>query len=256
MTSPTNDPFEDQLRHLLKAEADTVTTSPEALNLIRERTERNRGSAWFGMPWLRPAVAVAGAALIAGSVIISSPQVRDHVLEIVPAGADREGAPAEEEEEGGGAAVPDPSTGSVDGTTEQEEEPPRDPATSPSPENEEEPAPSEEGVTATSTCPAPEEEPAPPTPSGSEQKKDDKTAAGQECEPSEEPSAGVGDGPTGEDGDGSGGTGGDDPAGGGSGGGEGTGGEAGGTGGDGTGTGTGGTGTTGGDSGAKSAPGG
>ncbi|WP_190394536.1 prolipoprotein diacylglyceryl transferase [Nocardiopsis deserti] len=250
-TNPTNDPFEEQLRHLLKAEADTVTTSPEALNLIRERTERNRGSAWFGMPWLRPAVAVAGAALIAGSVVISSPQVRDHVLEIVPAGADREGAPTEEGGEDRGVAVPDPSTGSVDGTTQQEEEPPRDPAASPTPkDDEEEPAPSEEGVTATSTCPAPQES-ASPAPSGSEEDKDEKAASEEGCEPSDEPSSGAGEGPPDEDGggDSGGGTGGEEP----SGGGDGTGGEGGGTGGEGTGTG--GTGTTGGDSGAKTAPG-
>lgn len=248
-TNPTNDPFEEQLRHLLKAEADTVTTSPEALNLIRERTERSRGSAWFGMPWLRPAVAVAGAALIAGSVAISSPQVRDHVLEIVPAGADREGAPAEEEGEGGGVIAPDPSTGSVDGTTQQEEEPPRDPASSPTPEDdEEEPAPSEEGVTAATTCPTPEE-PASPTPSTSDEEKGEKAASEEECEPSDEPSSGTGDGSTGEEGggDSGGGTGGEEPSGG-----DGTGGEGGGTGGDGTGTG--GTGTTGGDNGAKTAP--
>ncbi|WP_159939900.1 MULTISPECIES: hypothetical protein [unclassified Nocardiopsis] len=206
-TNPTNDPFEEQLRQLLKAEADTVTTSPEALNLIRERTERNRGSIWFGLPWLRPALAVAGAGLIAASVIMSSPQVRDQVLEIVPAGADRQGTPPEEVPDGG--VVPSTSsTDSAPGQAQQEQPPPPDPATPPSPE------PSEEGSTAvqedpeaTPTCPAASRDD-PSAPAGGAE--EDAESAEEGCEPTGEPSTGTGGGDggsggTGGAGDGSGG---------------------------------------------------
>ncbi len=114
MSSPNdqNDlEFEEQLRRMLQAEADTVSPSAEGLNLIRERTERHRRSSWFGLPWLRPVAAVAAAVLIVASVIISSPQVRDQVLEMVPAGADREGTPpvAGEERDGDVVATSDES---------------------------------------------------------------------------------------------------------------------------------------------------
>ncbi|NYH54167.1 putative membrane protein YgcG [Nocardiopsis arvandica] len=213
-TDPTNDPFEEQLRQLLKAEADTVTTSPEALNLIRERTERNRGSIWFGLPWLRPALAVAGATLIAASVIMSSPQVRDHVLEIVPAGADREGT-LTERGQSEDVAVPDPSTGSVDGTTQPEPVPPEKPAASPSPEVEEEGSAPEEDPKTASTCPEPVEGPS-PSPTATSGEDGEAGAAEKEgCEPVEKPSPGTGgdegtgegegDSATGEDGTGTGG---------------------------------------------------
>lgn len=215
--SPANDPFEEELRRLLKAEADEVPTSPEALNLIRERTERRGGPAWFGVPWLRPAVAVAGAALIAGSVIVSTPQVRDHVLEIVPAGADRQGTPAEQEE-GGGVAPPSPSPDATHGTPESDvEEPDQDPPSPAVPEtdDEEETSPSQEGMGTASECrPGEQRERTSPSPSTGEQ--DRESASESECDPTDEPSDG-GDGDRGEDdGDtGDGGDGGEDSTGGG-----------------------------------------
>lgn len=80
MTEPSDDALEERLRTILSAEADSVDPSPEALTQIRARTENNRFAAWFGAPWLRPALAVGAAALIAGSVLLGTPQLRDQVL--------------------------------------------------------------------------------------------------------------------------------------------------------------------------------
>lgn len=157
-TDPTDTEFEAELRQLLKAEADQVSPSPEGLNLIRERIENNRGSAWLGLPWLRPAVAVAGAVLIAASVVMSTPQVRDQVLEIVPAGADSEGTPSTQNGHGngGGVAAPEPSTDSAQGTTQPEHNDEPDGERS-SPEVEEEETAEEDDLETTASCP-PEDE--------------------------------------------------------------------------------------------------
>ncbi|MBB6121993.1 hypothetical protein [Nocardiopsis algeriensis] len=186
MTSPTdpmNDEFEAKLRQLLKAEADTVTTSPEALNLIRERAERRRGSAWFGLPWLRPAVAVAGAALIAASVLMSTPQVREQVLDIVPAGADREGTPPEAEVE-----TEDPAEPAVPAQPlpPPQQEHVEEPTESPSPSAEAS-APAED-PSAKPSCPPKEDASASPE------------GAPEDCEPDEEPSTGTGGENTGDSG--------------------------------------------------------
>ena len=204
-TDPTNDAFEERLRQVLRSEADAVAPSPEALNLIRDRTDRNRGAVWFGLPWLRPVAAVAGAVMIAASVVMSSPQVRDQVLEFVPAGADRHGTPPEHDEDGGGVAAPDASSDSVEGATQQSSEPPEGPKSSPRPDGEKDPA--EEGLESASACPPPAED-ALPSPSASEEAKDGREAtAGDGCEPSDEPTDGE-DGGGDEDDNGSGGGGG------------------------------------------------
>ncbi len=182
--------FEDQLRQILRAEADDVTPSAEGLNLIRERTERQRGSAWFGLPWLRPATAVAAAVLIVASVIMSSPQVREQVLEIVPAGADREGTPPEAESNGsGGVAAPGPSTDSTTGTSKPAEETDEDPEGSPSPDSS--PSSSEDdGFEATASCPPGEELTPVPTDGPREEdkkSKDDEREVRETCAPTDEP---------------------------------------------------------------------
>ncbi|MEV2275100.1 hypothetical protein AB0I72_05905 [Nocardiopsis sp. NPDC049922] len=159
MTSPSeNDAFENRLRSILRSEADAVEPSAEALNLIRERTERGRGWAWFGLPWLRPTLAVAGAVLIAASVVVSSPEVRDHVLEIVPAGADREGAPqaAEPSEDDVATTAPAPDAGG--GVAAPAPEPADEPT--PTPEPSKAPSSSPDDVQATQTCSAVEASPA------------------------------------------------------------------------------------------------
>lgn len=192
MTSPhdNEDEFEEQLRQLLKAETDSVQPSAEGLNLIRERTETGRAASWFGLPWLRPALAVAGAVMIAASVIMSSPQVRDQVLDIVPAGADRDDTPPADSDgtdNGGEAAAPETSTDSDDGTTQSEGEPAQTPEPTSTPE--ERPTASEdEDYEATASC-RPEDENGPtsePTHSTDEEPRTGETP--ENCGPSDEPS--------------------------------------------------------------------
>jgi len=191
MTSPydNEDEFEAQLRQLLKAEADSVQPSAEGLNIIRERTEKGRATSWLGLPWLRPALAVAGAVLVAASVIMSSPQVRDQVLDIVPAGADRSGAPpvdSDGTDSGGGAAAPDTSTDSDDGATQPEDEPAQTPEPTSSPE-ERPTASEEEDYEATASCP-PEDDPSSEPTRSPDQNTPDTGETEEDCEPSEEPS--------------------------------------------------------------------
>ncbi|WP_304454077.1 hypothetical protein [Nocardiopsis sp. YSL2] len=196
MTSPTdpaNSEFEDQLRQILKAEADTVAPGAEALQLIRDRTDRHRDTSWFGLPWLRPALAVAGAGLIAASVVMSTPQVRDQVLDIVPAGANREGAPPEDDVDGPGIAAPGPTRDSDTAPAEAPDDPVEEPAPSPT---EEETDPADDGVDTTATC-APSREDPPSSATTDAEEETDAPAEEeqqQECEPSEEPSPGDGDG--------------------------------------------------------------
>ncbi|MFD7366194.1 hypothetical protein ACFV4I_08050 [Nocardiopsis alba] len=192
MSSPNdqNDlEFEEQLRRMLQAEADTVSPSAEGLNLIRERTERHRRSSWFGLPWLRPVAAVAAAVLIVASVIISSPQVRDQVLEMVPAGADREGTPpvAGEERDGDVVATSDESDPAIDGGGASEE-PEKDREGSPSPDAEE--GSDEEKVESAASCRPTDM--ASPSPSGSDREKDREGSSSPEdrdCDPEKEPTA-------------------------------------------------------------------
>ncbi|WP_017610883.1 hypothetical protein [Nocardiopsis xinjiangensis] len=191
MTSPhdNEDEFEAQLRQLLKAEADSVRPSAEGLNLIRERTEKGHAVSWFGLPWLRPALAVAGAVMIAASVIMSSPQVRDQVLDIVPAGAGREDTPpvdSDGTDNGGEAAAPETSADTDGGTTQPEGEPAQTPEPRPSPEDPPT-ASEEEDYEATSSCP-PEDEPSSEPTQGAEEDRPGTGGAEQDCEPSDEPS--------------------------------------------------------------------
>ncbi|TQN31066.1 hypothetical protein FHX37_0955 [Haloactinospora alba] len=80
MTDPSNDDFEERLRAALRAEADSVSPSADALEKIRTRTERNRLAFWIRLPWLRPLLAVGATVAIAGSVLVGTPQVRDQIL--------------------------------------------------------------------------------------------------------------------------------------------------------------------------------
>lgn len=191
MTSPhdNHDEFEAQLRQLLKTEADSVQPSAEGLNLIRERTEKRAGS-WLGLPWLRPAAAVGGAVLIAASVIMSSPQVRDQVLEFVPAGAGREETPpvdSDGTDNSGEVAAPETSTDSDNGTTQPENEETDEPEPEPSPQ--ESPTASEdEDVETASSCP-PEDGESPGTePAEGEDESPGVRGTDEDCEPSDEPS--------------------------------------------------------------------
>lgn len=124
---------------------------------------------------------VIGAVLIATSVIMSSPQVRDQVLEIVPAGSDHEGAPPVSEGEGG-APVPDTASDSATGAGKPTEEAEDNPQGSPTAENEE--STDEEDLESTSSCPPREEGPTPAVRSTDEEKDG---SSDPECDPEEEP---------------------------------------------------------------------
>ncbi|GAB3481207.1 hypothetical protein [Nocardiopsis coralliicola] len=109
MTEPFNDETEERLRAILRAEADAVDPSPEALTRIRERAEGRSAAGWFAVPWLRPALAVGAAAAIAGTVLLGTPQFRDQVFPT-----------ANESAAGGGQqdyAAPEQSRDPADGDT-------------------------------------------------------------------------------------------------------------------------------------------
>ncbi|GAA4565160.1 hypothetical protein [Planotetraspora kaengkrachanensis] len=87
MTFPDDD-FEELLRASMRAEADSVVPSPEGLNIIRGRIEKRglRGTFWW-----RAGVSVAGAVLVAGTVVMLVPDLRTQVSQstgISVAGAD------------------------------------------------------------------------------------------------------------------------------------------------------------------------
>ena len=74
------DDFEKRLRAALHAAADDIPISHDALERIRARTERRSLFPWTGLAWFRPVVAVGAAVLIAGSVLLGTPQLRNQVL--------------------------------------------------------------------------------------------------------------------------------------------------------------------------------
>ncbi|WP_214108924.1 hypothetical protein [Acrocarpospora catenulata] len=81
MTIPP-DEYGDVLRRALRAEADSVVPSPAGLDIIRERIE-NRGMRGFnglrGLIWWRIGAAVAVAAMVAGTIVMVVPGLRDRV---------------------------------------------------------------------------------------------------------------------------------------------------------------------------------
>ncbi|MGV9303033.1 MULTISPECIES: hypothetical protein [unclassified Nonomuraea] len=79
MTLPP-DEHGEILRRVLRAEADAVVPSPEGLEIIRARIER-RGLR--GLFWWRAGAAAAGAVLVAGTIVMVVPDLRNMV--IVPA---------------------------------------------------------------------------------------------------------------------------------------------------------------------------
>lgn len=75
MTIPP-DEHGDLLRRVMRAEADSVVPSPDGLEIIRHRIE-NRGLR--GLLWWRIGASVAAAALVAGIVVVSIPEIRENV---------------------------------------------------------------------------------------------------------------------------------------------------------------------------------
>ena len=107
MSEPFDEGTEERLRAILRAEADSVEPSPEALSAIRERTQNRRSPLWTGLPWLRPVLAVGAAAAIAGSVLMGTPQLREQIF----FAANETGAPGQEQPDGGGAGKATDDTG-------------------------------------------------------------------------------------------------------------------------------------------------
>ncbi|GIH28067.1 hypothetical protein Aph01nite_63770 [Acrocarpospora phusangensis] len=78
MTIPP-DEYGDLLRRAMRAEADSVVPSPEGLEIIRQRIE-NRGFAGLrNLFWWRIGASIAAAALVAGTVVMVVPGLRDRV---------------------------------------------------------------------------------------------------------------------------------------------------------------------------------
>ncbi|MEY9213326.1 hypothetical protein NI17_001325 [Thermobifida halotolerans] len=207
------DDFEERLRAALRAEADDIPVSHDALERIRARTERKRLFPWLGLVWFRPVVAVGAAALIAGSVLLGTPQIRDHVLpESFVSAADSQRAeesapsPVEDpvgEDDGADApaggvppvpeAVPPSPEPSVSDSSPSSEESAPDSCASAAPEaTDEEASPSEdEDRSAAQPCPsdAESEEPTPDRPSSSPEEEDGSGDATASSSPSPEEEA-------------------------------------------------------------------
>jgi hypothetical protein len=77
MTFPP-DEYGELLRRAMRAEADLVVPSPEGLNIIRDRIEQ-RGLR--GIFWWRVSASLAGAVLVAGTVVMLIPELRTQVVE-------------------------------------------------------------------------------------------------------------------------------------------------------------------------------
>ncbi|MFC4059455.1 hypothetical protein ACFOWE_14200 [Planomonospora corallina] len=77
------DEYGELLRRVLSAEADSVVPSPDGLEIIRGRIER-RGLR--RLAWWRAGASLAGAALVAGAVVLVVPGLREQVAEVTQAG--------------------------------------------------------------------------------------------------------------------------------------------------------------------------
>ncbi|WP_157247988.1 hypothetical protein [Nonomuraea typhae] len=71
------DEYGDILRRVLRAEADAVVPSPDGLEIIRDRIER-RGVR--GVFWWRIGAAAVSAVLVAGTVVMVVPSLRERVI--------------------------------------------------------------------------------------------------------------------------------------------------------------------------------
>ncbi len=93
MTFPPDDEYGELLRRALRAEADSVVPSPEGLEIIRGRIDQRGLRGLRNMLWWRVGAAAAGAVLVAGTVVMVVPGLRDQVAQstgIAPAGDERE----------------------------------------------------------------------------------------------------------------------------------------------------------------------
>ncbi|WP_066945448.1 hypothetical protein [Microtetraspora fusca] len=80
MTFPTDDEYGEILRRAMRAEADSVVPSPEGLDIIRRRIDERGTRGLRGLFWWRIGASVAGAALVAGTVVMLVPDLRTQVI--------------------------------------------------------------------------------------------------------------------------------------------------------------------------------
>nr|WP_062340129.1 hypothetical protein [Herbidospora sakaeratensis] len=106
MTIPP-DEHGDLLRRVMRAEADSVVPSPDGLEIIRHRID-NRGLR--GLLWWRIGASVAAAALVAGIVVVTVPEIRENVgVDFVGNEPETEQTPAGELPSAGSTAQPPPT---------------------------------------------------------------------------------------------------------------------------------------------------
>jgi len=79
----SSDEYGELLRRALSAEANSVVPSPDGLEIIRARIER-RGIRW--LMWWRTGASVAGALLVAATVVMVVPEFREQVIPQVSTG--------------------------------------------------------------------------------------------------------------------------------------------------------------------------
>ncbi|GLW97906.1 hypothetical protein [Microtetraspora sp. NBRC 16547] len=80
MTFPTDDEHGEFLRRAMRAEADSVVPSPEGLDIIRRRIDERGARGLRGLFWWRVGASVAGAALVASTVVMLIPDLRTQVM--------------------------------------------------------------------------------------------------------------------------------------------------------------------------------
>lgn len=79
----SSDEYGDLIRRAMRAEADSVVPSPQGLDIIRHRIE-HRGIR--SIIWWRVGAALTAAAVVAGTVVMSVPELRDNVTATLTGG--------------------------------------------------------------------------------------------------------------------------------------------------------------------------
>lgn len=170
------DEYGELLRRALSAEANSVVPSPDGLEIIRARIER-RGLRW--LTWWRTGASVAGALLVAATIVMVVPQFREQVIPQVstgtvnftestppPDGSATSRPPAPSQPSSGPAQPPSVGKSEAgNGTLPPAPTPSRSTTPSTRPTSKATPAPPAPRPTPTPTCPTPLDEP-PVDPSG------------------------------------------------------------------------------------------
>ncbi|WP_449060233.1 hypothetical protein [Planomonospora algeriensis] len=136
------DEYGELLRRALSAEADSVVPSPDGLEIIRARIER-RGLR--RLTWWRAGASVAGAVLVAASVVMVVPGLREQVAQVTFSGEVKPVAPTHTDLSGTSRPLPSKSGQAPPAVTRSDAPPP--------------PAPEESRRTTPSAPPQPSAEP-------------------------------------------------------------------------------------------------